>query len=232
MEENKASKHIVLSNDSLSKYRIEALTDGVFAIVMTLMILGLQFPEDIPEQLFSTNIKNHLLLLLPKLENYAISFIVLGVYWIRHQAQFNVIEYANKTLLWINIVFLMLVALIPFTTSFVMDYPNFQLPVILYTSNLSLIGLLLYLHWKYATSNFRLIDKRVSIEYINKGSRLTLAAPIIFLVSIGVSFISLRLSITIMYLVPIVYIVYRNYVKVIKPRVRRKRSTKHENTQE
>jgi uncharacterized membrane protein len=232
MDENKSLKHLVFSNDSLSKYRIEALTDGVFAIVMTLMILSLKLPEDIPGHLFATDIKNHLLLLLPKLENYAISFIVLGVYWIRHQSQFNIINYANRILLWINIVFLMFVALIPFTTSFMMHYPNVQLPLILYGSNLSLIGLLLYLHWKYATSNFRLIDKDVSIEYINKSSRLTLAAPIIFLFSIAVSFFSIRLSITMMYLVPIVYIVYRNYVKVIKPKVKSKRSVKHEKTQE
>ena len=232
MEENKSLKHLIFSNDSLSKYRIEALTDGVFAIVMTLMILELKFPEDIPGHLFSTDIQDHLLLLLPKLENYAISFIVLGVYWIRHQSQFNIINYANRILLWINIIFLMFVALIPFTTSFMMNYPNFQLPVILYALNLFLIGFLLYLHWRYATNNFRLIDKDVNIEYIKKSSRLTLAAPIIFLFSIIVSFFSIRLSITIMYLVPIVYIVYRNYVKVIKPRVKRKRSAKHEKTQE
>lgn len=232
MDENKSLKHLIFSNDSLSKYRIEALTDGVFAIVMTLMILGFDFPEDIPEHSFLTDIQDHMLVLLPKLENYAISFVVLGVYWIRHQSQFNVIQYANRILLWINIVFLMFVALIPFTTSFMMDYSNFQLPVILYSSNLFMIGFLLYLHWKYATRNFRLIDKDVSIEFINKSSRLTLAAPVIFLFSIVVSFFSIRLSITIMYLVPIVYIVYRNYVKVIKPKVKRKRSTKHKKTQE
>jgi len=209
--------------ESLSKYRIEALTDGVFAIVMTLMILELRLPEDIADNLFPADIKNHLLLLLPKLENYAISFIVLGIYWIRHQTQFNIIKYTDKGLIWINIIFLMFVALIPFTTDFIMDYPGFQIPVILYSSNIAVIGFILYLHWKYATHNFKLINREVNIVYIKRTSKLNLTAPLIFILTIIVSFLDTRISITLMYAVPIIYIIFRNYSKVFKPKIIRRR---------
>ena len=231
--EDKKTENTTVNTESLSKYRIEALTDGVFAIVMTLMILELKFPEDIPGHIFSTDIQDHLLLLLPKLENYAISFIVLGIYWIRHQTQFNIIKYADRGLIWINIIFLMFVALIPFTTDFIMDYPGFQLPIILYSSNLSIIGFLLYLHWKYATYNFKLIDKDVNIIYIKRTSKLTLLAPLIFILTIIISFLDTRISITLMYAVPIVYIIFRNYSKVFKPKIiRRRRIHKKDGGQE
>jgi len=221
--EDKKVENTTVNTESLSKYRIEALTDGVFAIVMTLMILELRLPEDIAENLFPVDIKNHLLLLLPKLENYAISFIVLGIYWIRHQTQFNIIKYTDKGLIWINIIFLMFVALIPFTTDFIMDYPGFQIPVILYSSNITVIGLILYLHWKYATYNFKLIDREVNIVYIKRTSKLNLTAPLIFILTIIISFFNTRVSITLMYTVPIVYIIFRNYSKVFKPKISRRR---------
>jgi uncharacterized membrane protein len=224
MENNKSEENIVFARDSLSKYRIEALTDGVFAIVMTIMILELKFPEDIPGHTFPADIQNYLLLLLPKLENYAISFVVLGIYWIRHQIQFNTIKFADKGLIWINIIFLMFVALIPFTTSFMMNYPGFQLPIILYSSNLTIIGFLLFIHWLYATYNFKLIDKNVNSLYIKRTSKLNLLAPVVFILTIIISFFNLRISLTLMYTVPIIYIIFRNYSKVFKPRIAKRKS--------
>jgi uncharacterized membrane protein len=123
----------------------------------------------------------------------------------------------------------MFVALIPFTTDFIMDYPGFQLPVILYSSNLTIAGFLLYLHWKYATYNFKLIDKDVNIIYIKRTSKLTLLAPLIFILTIIISFLDARISLTFMYAVPIIYIIFRNYSKVFKPKmIRRIRIHKNE----
>ena len=73
----------------LPKNRIEALCDGIFAITMTIMILDLKTPENIPYDLAKDELPKVLLNLLPSVEAYVISFLVLGIFWLRHQINLN-----------------------------------------------------------------------------------------------------------------------------------------------
>src|SRR2546426_4222781 len=98
---------------TMSVARIETLADGVFAIAMTLLAFNLTVPEVLPTQDPSVVLPGELVGLLPRFAIYAISFVVLGIYWVAHHAQFRVIHNADRTLLWINILFLMLVAFVP-----------------------------------------------------------------------------------------------------------------------
>ena len=96
--------------------RIEFLTDGVFAIVMTLLVLEITLPE-IAQPSLQAELPQKLLEILPILFKYALSFLVLGVLWGYHHLAFHSIKRSNMALAWLNIVFLMFVALIPFSTS-------------------------------------------------------------------------------------------------------------------
>jgi len=101
-----------LTDDSLlPKNRLETLTDGIFAITMTLIILDLKTPENIPYNLAEIELPEILINLLPSIEAYAVSFIILGVFWLRHQVQFKYIRSTNRLLLSVNMIFLLLIGL-------------------------------------------------------------------------------------------------------------------------
>src|SRR2546426_6245883 len=93
--------------------RIETLADGVFAIVMTILVFDLKAPDvaapsDLAPSIFA---------LWPRFLTYGISFVVLGVYWYAHHSQFRFIERTNKIVIWLNINFLAAVALVPVSTT-------------------------------------------------------------------------------------------------------------------
>src|SRR6187549_1393686 len=94
--------------------RLETLTDGVFAIVMTLLVFDLRPPN--PAYVSDeAAMMREIAQLLPSFASYLISFIILGVYWVGHHSQFQYIRRGDQMLLWLNIVFLMCVALVPFS---------------------------------------------------------------------------------------------------------------------
>jgi uncharacterized membrane protein len=90
--------------------RLEALTDGVFAIVMTLLVLDLSI-TGISQSSVQAELPRRLLELWPAFLSYAMSFIILGMIWLSHHRIFHYIRYSNPMLMWINILFLMFVAL-------------------------------------------------------------------------------------------------------------------------
>lgn len=93
--------------------RLETLADGVFAIVMTLLVFELRIPE-LPGAA-AADLWAAVVLLGPSLLSFIVSFLVLGVYWVGHHSQFQHIRRADQTLLWLNILFLMCVSLVPFS---------------------------------------------------------------------------------------------------------------------
>jgi uncharacterized membrane protein len=109
-------------NRGLSKTRIEALTDGIFAIAMTLMVFDIKLP--VGPQTTPWSLRSELIGLWPRFLAYAISFIMLGVYWVGHHNQYHYIRRTDRGFLWINIFFLMGVSLIPFSTGLLGQYPR------------------------------------------------------------------------------------------------------------
>jgi uncharacterized membrane protein len=134
----------------LSRNRVEALTDGVFAVAMTLLVLDIKVPElQAPSDISQLAVR--LLALWPKFLSYTISFVILGVYLVGHHVQLSFIRKVDRPLLWINLLFLLWVALVPFSTALLSEYPMAQIAITLYGLNLIAIGLTLALHWWYAT---------------------------------------------------------------------------------
>src|SRR5215475_9204742 len=88
----------------LGRNRIEALTDGVFAVAMTLLVLDIKVPE-LQQPLATAELPLKLLSLWPKFLSYTNSFVILGVYWVGHHFQLSFIRRADRPLLWINIFF-------------------------------------------------------------------------------------------------------------------------------
>lgn len=193
----------------LPKNRIEALSDGIFAIAMTLIILDLKTPENIPFNLEYEELPLTLLNILPDVEAYAVSFLVLAVFWLRHQLQFRYLKFANRKIIVLSILFLMLIGFVPFSVGLVMRYNDIQLPTLIYIINLLLISVILSIQGWYISKNKKIRYEEIDPEILKKYYVFSIAPIVIFSVSLIVSFFNLRLAFLMIYLDPIFYSIYR-----------------------
>lgn len=109
---------------------ILALSDGVFAIAITLLVLNIEVPE-IPEDLVAQELPGELLDMWPKLLSCVFSFLVILVYWMAHHSIFGIIKEHDRGLLWLNSLFLMFVACLTFPAALLGEYGDQQLVVMI-----------------------------------------------------------------------------------------------------
>ncbi|NET00374.1 MAG: DUF1211 domain-containing protein [Sphaerospermopsis sp. SIO1G1] len=185
--------------------RIVALSDGVFAIVITLLVLEIKVPE-IPHDLVAKELSHAVIELVPKMIAHAISFVVLGIYWISHHNTFMHIKRHDRVLLWLNILFLMCVASMPFPTGLLSEYPNERISVIAYALPLVFAGISMDVMWWYASTHNLLDEGKNDKNFIAFVHRRNLAAPIAYLLAIGTSFLSLTLAKFVFIFVALYYI--------------------------
>lgn len=113
--------------------RLEAFSDGVIAIIITVMVLNMKAPIGAT---FSA-----LKVVLPNFISYIISFIYVGIYWNNHHHLFQAIEHVNGKVLWLNLILLFCLSLLPFSTSWMGDNHFQSIPVLLYGINLLLCAI-------------------------------------------------------------------------------------------
>jgi uncharacterized membrane protein len=199
----KAVGHIFQAKAAADNVRLNAISDGVFAIVITLMVFEIKIPEIASGQA-ATELSKALLKMMPDFAILFLSFVILGIYWVGHNNVFLHVIRHNRLLLWLNILFLLTVALIPFPAALLVRYGNAQISVILYAINLGIGGLLLDLIWAYATYNRRLMCDSVQSDLIRSFHVRILTGPVIYLVAIGISFFSLTVA-KILFALAIIY---------------------------
>jgi uncharacterized membrane protein len=161
----------------LTKGRMEALTDGIFAFAMTLLVTTLDFPKP-GEALPALTTHELAIAYFPGFFTYFLAFIILAGFWVGHHALFHHIHSIDRTILWLNILSLLFVALLPFSTDLVGDY-SAPLAAILFEANLLAIGLLLYLIWNYATTGRRFVEKGMEERTVRVYGQRTLLVPVI-----------------------------------------------------
>lgn len=124
----------------MNKNRVEAFSDGVLAIIITIMILEIKVPQD---SVFAS-----LTALIPVIESYILSFIYIGIYWNNHHHMFQTVKKVNGTILWANLFLLFWLSLIPFGTSWIGSQDFAPVPMAFYGSILlmSAISSLLLQH--------------------------------------------------------------------------------------
>jgi len=189
----------------LSTRRIEAFSDGVFSIVITLMAFQIKLPP-IDSANAAQELPRALITLWPEFYTYALSFLMVGVYWIGHHNAYHHIQRSNRPLLWMNLVSLMIIALLPFSASVLGRYMDNQISVVLYGSNIIAIGLANYAQWRYAL-NARLVNAEIEPWFVKKVNFRMLMAPAVAVSSILVSFINTRASV-LLYLALIVFYMF------------------------
>jgi uncharacterized membrane protein len=135
-----------IANRSLE--RIGALSDGLFAIAMTLIVLEIHVPA--PDGITTDGkLFEALQVLAPRFLTYLLSFMTLGIFWNGQQTQISYLASGNRDLSWLSLLFLAIVALFPFTTSLLAEFFQFRLALGLYWLNIMLGGLALLAIWTY-----------------------------------------------------------------------------------
>jgi uncharacterized membrane protein len=176
--------------------RLEAFSDGVLAIVITIMVLELKAPQEVTLQALSHE--------WPIFASYLFSFIYIGIYWNNHHHLFQITEKVNGKILWANLHLLFWLSLIPFTTSWLGENYTSALPVALYGFNLlmcaiayfTLQGSILRLHG----ADF-ILKKQIGKDWKGKLSLL------FYIIGLTLSFVSTWIAIGFYVLVAVMWIV-------------------------
>jgi uncharacterized membrane protein len=129
--------------------RLAALSDGVFAVAMTLLVLDLKVPA--AEAIGSdAALLAALGALAPRLLIYLLSFLTLGIFWVGQQTQLSHFARGDRHLTWVHLVFLFGVSLMPFSTSLMAEFVTLRPALLLYWANIFVLGAVLFVSWRYA----------------------------------------------------------------------------------
>ncbi len=173
---------------------------------MTLLVLDVKIPR-IPEAVMTQGLLTRTLLdLWPKFLSYVTSFVVLGVFWIGHHGYSHFLKRTDRWFLWMNLLFLMLIVFLPFSTDLLGDYPTQRVAVMIYGCNIIALGLALYLQWWYATTHHRLVGRDIEPELVCRGKRRILRGPLLYACAVLAALLNPKVSLILYLLIPIGYI--------------------------
>ena len=193
------------NGEGLSKQRIEALSDGIFAFAMTLLVLDVKIPK-LPEPVTEAFLAQTLLDQWPKLLGFVMSFLILGLFWIAHHGYSHFLKRTDRYFLWSNLIFLLVVVFVPFSTDLLGDYPIHRLPAMIYGCNIMALGLTLYWQWAYATGGHRLVGSDIEPELVLKGKRRILMGIGVNVCAVLLALVNPAFSLVLYVLFPIVYV--------------------------
>ena len=167
-------------------------SDALFAFSITLMALSIgipNFPDNIAESELTKRLGQ---LIIPNIIHYMISFLVVGMYWIAYHRIFEYIRHVNISLVWLNLLFLLFISLVAYFTGLLAAYGTYRIVVISFASVLAAAGFTLCIIWWYSTHNKQLVDKDMDPYLVRYFLIRSFVSPIVFLSSIGISFIDVQ----------------------------------------
>ena len=129
--------------------RLAALSDGIFAFAMTLLVLDIHVPA-LGTVHGEAELQAALVALAPRLVMWLMSFMTLGIFWIGQQSQLNHFARSDRDLTWIHVLFLASTTLLPFTTALLAEYITYRTALLVYWGNILVEGAVLYASWAYA----------------------------------------------------------------------------------
>ena len=184
--------------------RLAALSDGVFAVAMTLLVLELHTPS--AETVHTEqDLWGGMVHLAPRLWMWAMSFLTLGIFWVGQQTQLNHLERSNRDLTWIHLAFLLAVSMVPFSTSLLAEFPLFPNALLVYWLNILALGAALYLSWLCAIGN-ELVKADLPSEITSAIKRRIVMAQALYAGSAAMAFIDTRISIALIVLIQLNYV--------------------------
>lgn len=182
--------------------RVVTLTDGVFAIVITILVLEISVPSGLGEQ----SLREALDEIGAELVAWVISFVIVGMYWVWHRDLFALVRYVNRDVVWLNLLFMLPAALIPFVASVLGEYPEEPLALHLYGSVLIATSLVRYLLYAYIMRRPELLWAPASIRGRRIGGMLAVAPIPVYLVAMSLASVAPQASLAAFLCVPALYV--------------------------
>lgn len=179
----------------ISVNRLEAFSDGVFAIAITLLVLELRPPTALP-------LAPQLRAMLPQIGAYAAAFLVVGMAWIAHHGLFHLLRRMNKTLIWLNMGLLLCISFVPFPTMVLGMDPLDPAAIRLFALTMILAGWFYNAMWAYASEGHRLIKQDLSPTLIRLMWWRNIAFPMAYTAAFFMTFWKPVLGLVILALVP------------------------------
>jgi uncharacterized membrane protein len=179
--------------------RLAALSDGIFAVAMTLLVLDLHVPVGAAIQSEATLIQA-LAQLFPRALTYVMSFLTLGIFWVGQQTQLNHFARTDRNLTWIQLAFLLTVTVTPFSTALLAEYVTFRTALTVYWLNILLLGVTLYASLHYATKA-KLLNDDVTDEVKSALARRIVVAQALYAIGALLCVINTYVSIAVIVLV-------------------------------
>lgn len=169
----------------LDNVRLLSLSDGVFAIATTLLVLSINLPPDSVGPAGEIRL-TAILGTWPDVFSYVISFLVIANFWVDHRHIFRYVDRHTSSVTWINILFLVSIAFLPFPTSLLGDYGG-RFPIVFYAASMAVTGVLEYWLWSHVTSNEVVLASSIDPRQVDFDRMQFLLTPIVFAVSIPVA---------------------------------------------
>jgi uncharacterized membrane protein len=163
--------------------RILALSDGVFAIALTLLILDIVVPAKTSDD----NLGQALLHIWPRYLAYALSFLVIARFWVTHHLAFRLINRYDATLVWLNLLLLMFVAFLPFPTAVLGEHEGSAAAAVLYGASVCLAGAASAAYWWYASGRGSLLRPDVGRARVRALRARGLSGPVFFALSLPIA---------------------------------------------
>jgi uncharacterized membrane protein len=188
--------------------RIEAFSDGVFAIAITLLVIEIGVPhvDGAGTTLFGALIEQW-----PSYLGYAISFLQIGVIWANHHNRFRYIARSDHLLLFLNILFLMCVAFIPFPTALLAEYlqgsgAERTMAGAVYAGTLAVTAVFFTLLWLYAAANYRLVDRNLDPALLRAMTRRYVFGMVAYLVTFALAFVNVAASLIVIVILALLFV--------------------------
>jgi uncharacterized membrane protein len=181
-----------MSDTFIDKSRMESLVDGIFSVSMTILVLTINFPQGL-------DIKDDIVILkaieklIPQLIIYFVAFALIGIFWCIYHSRFRHVKRLNNTFIWINLFWLMFIALMPFSTSLNGDYPMFHTAVLMFHVNFLVLSFLLFIMWEYVSKN-NLIDEKLDPKAVALNRNMLVVMVLVCLFALIISFFSPSIS--------------------------------------
>src|SRR3954463_3135594 len=186
--------------------RLEAFSDGGFAIAVTLLVLELHVPEVEPGRLWHGLVREW-----PQFAAYLSSFFVIGIMWVNHHSMFKQIRRSDRSLLFLNLLLLLWTALLPFPTGLIARNLgeggiDAKVAEAVYGANLTLAAIAFSLIWAYAVRGRRLIDHDMTPEQERASIARFSIGTFVYAATIGIAFISPELALAMQFLLALSYL--------------------------
>jgi uncharacterized membrane protein len=180
----------MLRRPNSTSERLEAFSDAVIAIAITLLVLHIRVPETERGDLFDALVDQW-----PSYMAFIISFITIGLMWVSHHTMFERIATVDRGLLFVNLLLLMGIAFLPWPTSLVAEYvqeggTNSSVAVAIYSTNMVAIGVAFSLMWWYLSTHPWIVVEGLTQERVRSAFNRSLVSPIVYGFTIGLAFVS------------------------------------------